>query len=332
MKKIFITLTLAMGIKLLMANPIIVPPVLTEVYLDGENIYLEVYFQDIYSQLFDIENMDNFQLISNSCTVGFQQGIEILFNQEMVLDNSDLDGVFTFDPLNDNIILSGDVMFDSYAYGNVPFAQVPSPEPGQSMALLGTYDPETGYYYGFEIGIQNTPTIGYDAWTVNTYGTLEGWIFDIDNEPMQGLQVMDIFTDESGYFVKEGLLCKIFNYISVKHNGNTLYIFSDTIFPDDTTTVEIHLDTTLTRLPKYFFTANSGFHFTTFQIDIPDQYNFSSGYLGIFDLQGRLISKEKVAVHHQEVRWNSEGVNPGIYIYSLVLDNRVFSGKKMIIQ
>ena len=332
MKKSILLLLIGMVAKISLSNPIIVPPVLTEVYLDGNEITIELYFQDFFWEMWDLSNLDEFELISNSSTVEFAEGIDIVFNQEMVLDNSDFVGTFTFDPNGDNIMLVGPMTYDNFTYGNQPFAEVVAPQPGQSIALLGFYDPESGYYYGAGIGIENIPTLGSNAWNVNSTGALEGWIYDINNQPIEGLQIWDVYSDETGHFLCNDLLCKIYHYISVRHNGNSLYTFQDTIYPDEISLINIYLDTTFVAIPEYFNYPNPTYGFTSFSVNIPPQQQFTAGYLSIYDMTGKQIDRIDINRRQQEITWNRTDAKPGIYIYNLVLDGKPYGSKKMIVQ
>jgi len=332
MKKSILLLLIGIIAKISLSNPIVVPPILTEIYLDGDNITIELYIQDFMWEWFGVYTLDDFVLTSNSSTVQFQDGINIIFNQEMVLDNSNLSGPFTFDPEGDIIGIEGSYVAEQFRFGNVNFASVVAPEPGQSLALDGYYDPESGYYYGWDIGIEETPTLGNNAFTVNTHGAMEGWIYDFNHDPIEGLKVLNHYTDENGYFYVGDLLCQIMNHLKIIHNQNVILNFQDTIYPNQTSQWTFYLDTVFTGIPEYYNHPNPIYGNTFFTINIPPQNQFASGYLAIYDMTGKQVDRIDIDRRQEEITWSSAGIDPGIYIYNLVLDGKKFGSRKMIVQ
>lgn len=336
MKKLLFTTAIFIVIKLSFSNPIPEPPVITEIYFEGNQIYIEVFFQDFYYEYFDITNFDNLRLVSNNGYMEFIEGIDIEYNEVMVLSNSVLLNPLIFDPAGDNIYMETDdgweLGWEHYRYGNEPYADVLAPQAGQSLAMQGEYDFYYNMFLSAGIGIEETPTLGTDVWVVNTRGSMEGWIYDINNNPIPGLQVYDVFTDEVGYFQKTNLLCNIQNYIYVRHNGNIIHIFSDTIYANQTSQHIIQLDTTLTSIPDYFNYPNPVLNLTYFSITIPDEIKFNEGYLGIYSISGKLVDRITLTNYETEISWNASSQKPGIYLYNIVLDQKFFHTKKMILQ
>lgn len=336
MKKLIFTIVIFALLKFSFSNPIPEPPVITEIYFEGNQIYVEVFFQDFYYGFFDITNFDNLRLVSNNGYVEFIEGIDIEYNEVMVLTNSDLLSPFIFDPAGDNIYIETDegyeLGWERYRYGNETYAEVLAPQSGQSMAMLGEYDIYYNMFLSAGIGIEEPHTMGSNEWNVNTRGSLEGWIYDINNNPIQGLQVFDVFTDEVGYFLKSNLLCNIKHYIRIKHNGNTLYTFSDTIYPNQISQQIIQLDTILTSAPEYCNFPNPVLNLTTFSIAIPEEISFKEGYLGIYSITGKLEDRIILTNQKTEISWSASNHKPGIYLYNIVLDKKSFHTKKMIIR
>lgn len=336
MKKLVFIIIVLLISNFSFSNPVPEPPVITEIYFENGQIYIEVYFHDYYYEYYELTNLDNLNLVSNNGYVEFVEGIDIEYNEVMVLSSSDLMDPFVFNPEGDNIYMATDdgweLGFDHFRYGNEPYSDVMAPQAGQSIAILGQYD----FYYNMYLyvgkGIEEPHTIGSNPWSVNTRGSIEGWIYDSNNDPIQGLQVFDVYTDESGYFLKSDLLCNIKNYIHVLHYGNYLYTFSDTIFPNQTSQQIIHLDTILTSIPEYYNFPNPIVNMTWFSIDIPTEISFDQAYLGIYSIAGRLVEKINLTNHVSEINWDATKLNSGVYLYNIVLDDKPFLTKKMIIQ
>ncbi len=303
------------------ANPVIEPPVISEIYFGSGTFQIELYFEEFYEGLF--YNLDELNLVSSSGSVEFNDGIGIDFEVVMVLDESDLKTSFNYNPLGDEIWIESDegwtVGGDTFIYGNYSYSSVLAPTQDQSIA-------------GYPLAIEEPSTIGSNPFSIVARGSLEGYVYDINNDPVPWLNVFNLATtNQSGYFHISELFCRIYS-IWIKHDSNHVYSFSDTIYPYETSYVEIHLDTLLVGLPEYYNHPNPFVGLTAFHIQIPDEINFNTAYLSIHDISGKLIEQKEITSNDYSVRWSSSGLEPGIYIYNIVVDNKTFASKKMIIR
>lgn len=341
-KTIFLFTTIFIGI-IGKSNPYIPPPIISEIYFSGSNIQIEFYFDG--SWWFD--SFDGLNLVSSTDTIEFIDGINIYPDEIIVLNQDDLAGSFQFNTAGDHIYVIDDdgfaVSYIEYSvlkFGNYPDANIPAPDENQSIAFQSFFDPWQSEYY-YNIGIEQPPTIGSDPFSISARGIIEGYIYDLDNNPVPDIFIYypyfdptinwDVRTDSTGYFSMPNLLCR--NYNSIQFSYNTYEdSFSATVYPYETTSVEIQLDTTFVSIPKYYNYPNPFTGLTSFNIKIPNNINYNSAFLAIYDLTGKHIDRIEILSGNSSVEWNGSNYDPGIYIYNLVLDNKQFATHKMIIR
>ncbi len=344
MKKSILLFIIAVIAKITFSNPIIDPPVISEIYFSGGTIQIEFYFQAYWWY----NNFDEFNLVSSSDTVEFNDGIDISFEEIMVLNENDLKTSFQINVDGDEIYIIDDLgyiitytEYSSLKFGNFPGALVPAPTENQSIAYAHIYTP-IGNYSGYFLGLEQPPTVGMNELSINAKGDIMGVIYDLNNNPIPDVEIRKPYvtypgnipfgiTNSDGLFHLSELICR--NYSSIKCTfGNCTEYFSATVLPNDTTWVEIQMDTLMVGLPEYSNYPNPILNFTNFSINIPDDLKYSSGYLNIYNVAGKRVDKIEITNRQQEISWNSRNVNPGIYIYNLVLDEKTFASKKMIVQ
>jgi len=314
------------------ANPILEPPIISEIYFGNESFQIELFFQEFYEGAFT--NLDNLNLACSGGIVEFNDGIVVVINEAIVLDESDFKSTFYFNPAGDMIWIEEDMGWmvggDSFVFGDYPYSVILAPNADQSLATQGYFDSQMGYMYIQDRAIEQPPTLGNNEFNINANGTLEGYVFDLNNNPIPWLNVYNATTDPSGYFQIPDMLCRVYANLWIKHDGNLIHFFSDTIYPYETSFVEIHLDTLLVGIPEYVNHPNPFTELTSFSIQIPDEMNFSKGLLKIFDVSGKIVGRIEIPDHTASLNWNSQDQHPGIYFYHIVLDNQTFATKKMI--
>jgi hypothetical protein len=250
----------------------------------------------------------------------------------MVLDQNDLKSIFDFNPEGDIISIIYDdfwtVADQEFRFGNIEYSKLVAPGPNQSIAVVG-YDYWGNIYSDWNV-IEQPPTIGSNPFAVYARGNLEGFIYDQDMNPIPGITILEEETNEDGYFFVSDLFCRIDNYIHIKHNDNIIYTFTDTIFPYDTAFVEIQLDTLFVSIPEYHNYPNPFSSSTSFKVQIPDNLNYNTAYVCIYNMSGRLVDRIEVPKGQSSVSWQNTENNPGIYLYKLVVDDTKYATQKMI--
>ncbi len=117
-----------------------------------------------------------------------------------------------------------------------------------------------------------------------------------------------------------------FNYFI----GNCTGSFYEMIYPNDTTFIEANIDTFLTITPEYYNYPNPFSTFTSFNVKIPEHIKYNQAFLTIWDIKGKQVDRIKIPKGYKSVDWNSSEIDPGIYFYTITIDNKSFSVKKLI--
>jgi hypothetical protein len=343
MKKIIFTVSIILIGLFGKSNPLPVPPVISEIYFNGNTIQIEFFFEGGWWY----DNFDDISIVSSTDTVEFINGINIYPNEIIVLDQNDLVGSFEVNPSGDHIYLIdeygypiSDIEHEYLKFGNFEGAYVPAPNENQSIAFHKVVEPFyfEVYYY---VGMEQPPTICSYPFNISTRGLLEGYIYDLNNSPVSDVVIIfpyydpisswyPSYSNQNGYFIMENLISAFYSLSFYKdfYDGT----FTATIFPGDTAFIEIHLDTILVGIPEYQNHPNPFIGLTSFKIQIPNEINFNTAFLAIYNLSGKLIDRIQIPSRNLSVKWNSSGYKPGIYFYNLILDNKSFAAKKMIIR
>ena len=334
MKKSALLIFLGIILKTSVSNPIVPPPIISEIYFNGYDIQIEIYVEDYL--WFDF---DDLYLLSSTDSVQFVPGIIVTPGEVLVLDQSDFVDDFNVNSEGDFIILKGD--FETYqfiSFGNYPGAQVPAPSSDQSIAFHRLFDP---YYmeYDYIMGIEQPPSIGLDPFIINATGQFNLKVVDLNNTPVDSASIdftyyphymYNWFTNSNGELLSPGLFCRKHNFTVYKDSYSTF--FQVMVYPFDTVEVLVQMDTVFVGVPEYSNFPNPIIDITSFSINIPEGLVFSNGFLNIYSLNGKQVDKIKITHRQQEITWSSRGIEPGIYIYNLVLDGKVFGSKKLVIQ
>ena len=339
MKKIvFIVIAILIGLGG-KSNPIPVPPIISEIYFSDDLIQIEFYIDNFWW----FNNFDELNLVSSSDTVEFIDGITFNINELFVLNSSHLQEPFNFNPDGDFI----DIIDDEYglsvgvgpiSFGNYPYAMVQAPSAIQSIAYDKYYDWQWGWY-DYALTIEQPHSIGSSAFTTVARGSLAGYVFDLNNNPVSGAAIYDVITNDSGYFIKSDLYCCIYWFLKI-HYGGIIYFYPEDfiIEPYDTNLRILQIDTLTSGLsapqqlhPDVTNHPNPFTEFTSFCIQVPAEINFNTAFLAIYDLTGKLIDRIEIPSGNFSIEWSGSGHEPGIYLYNIVLDNKSYSVKKMII-
>lgn len=319
----------------LKSNPIAEPTIITEFAFDAGTFKIELFFQDLFQGW--ITNLDELNLCCNAGSVQFNDGIQVVFNQPMVLDETDVLGILPLNPQEDLVWIEEDMGWviggDNIGWGDVSYYWPPivPPTPDQSIATLGFLDPNSGLIMQWTRALEEPSTFGYNAFNINARGSLEGYVFDLDNNPVQWATINNqVTTDETGYFKIPDTLCHIYECFTVRYNGLTVLEFCDTIHPNLTSYVEFHLPITMVGVPEYTNHPNPFGSFTKVMVTLPDGLDYSTGLLEIIDINGQRIHSAPFSGQSSVIPWNASGQPPGIYFYRILLDNQAYATKKMI--
>ncbi len=342
MKKIYTFLILTvMGLNL-SANPVAMPTVeISELYFDtalGWQIEL-VY---LYA---DQENMpiDSIFICSSS---GMSKIKNFTINGEsgfIVITKDSLENQIEINQTGDSLtVISYVNIFESESsqymliFGNYANSVISAPRNGQSIARLD-------YFYSKD----KTPTIGYENNYEGMLGTIKGFVYDKNSDPVSNEEFMiynnfPFTTSENGeysanvfskptsinniYYLKNGAFKK---YISIT---NLSYIME----PDSIININIYLIDSLNRIGSDV--KNEDFvKIYPNPVLLKDKINVnvdlpvitSNVTVELRDISGKLINKKSITQSEAGVDSPDKA---GIYIISVLLDNKIIVSKKIFVK
>jgi len=191
------------------------------------------------------------------------------------------------------------------------------------------------YYYYFD----NTPTFGFENDSIGAIGYLEGTVVDNNGQPVSGLEIIydyrekadtafyvSVISDSNGYFIIKDM-AKMIPLSVMDTTGNTRYLQSAQIYPNDTTTVKIIY--TITAIKENNIVKTAGFF--TLNANYPNPFNNSTTFkytlskreyieISIYDLRGRLVDQLFSGFKNKgkyNMTWRAKDIPSGIYIIQL---------------
>lgn len=349
MKKLM-TCLFIIFVSLLFANPL-EPVFISELYFEDGNWILEIY--DYYS-LSLFTNLDGCYLKSSTDSVYFNDGITWNENFVFVVDANDMQNSFTINPEGDEIIFAYEQenIYDQISFGE----NVNPPLAGQSLVRIHYYSDPPLYLEFFLLVKENQPSLGFDPFSVSSYGTFTGYVYDSLMNPVENVQLEgypplgygspEIVTDDNGYFNADlpGMnynfnvhllyLATIDTIVTIEPDTQNYYefVFENYVSSDDT---EISL------APSYFNLSNHPNPFnpsTEISFQLTTEIT-ESMEIQIFNSKGQkvkqLVSDQLLAGQHTVV-WNSDDdhgnpVTSGVYFYKLVSGDNELAANKMLL-
>jgi len=323
------------------ANPI-EPFVLSEIYFDDNGDWsIELYD---YLQL-GVNSLDFCTLMSQSDTAHFNTGISFTSNDTLVVTNADMQTDFFIDKDGDVLTIYGDIwggyMFNSVYWGNTPNSYVNAPYYGQSLCrvVIGDEDP---YFFLVKEG---QPSLGYNPFNVQTYGSLEGYVYDETGSPVQGTDVIcSCFfsliymtsTDWNGFFEINNMYAMNYD-LSTTLGGYTPYDTTVTIEPNEITFIIIQPNCAIEQIPIQHNISISN-HPNPFYDETSIQYSLpkhTTGTITIFNSKGQKIREIPVSPTENSVSWSGldekdRNVPSGVYFYNLESQDKTLASGKML--
>ncbi|HHE37516.1 MAG TPA: hypothetical protein ENL20_02960, partial [Candidatus Cloacimonetes bacterium] len=231
MKTILISLFFSILFSFLISNP--VPPVLfSEIYFEDDEWTLELY--DYYNYFVGM-TLDGCEISSSADTVQFNDGIYFNFEEVLLITSEDLQDPLAINKTGDFVKLTGIVFDDEIIFGEFPGSNVNSPFEGQSLARVSYGNMFAGEDY--YLAKENQPSLGSNPFSVNTRGVLSGYVYDINENPVNSARIeynpsdylFFLYTDDTGFYENTQMLGM--NY------SVTVYI-DDTEYGSENITVE----------------------------------------------------------------------------------------------
>ena len=228
-------------------------------------------------------------------------------------------------------------------YGN---EWISYPYDGQSICINPVYFDEWEDYNFFPVK-ENNPTIGYNPFSVNSYGTINGYVYDIYENPVNnailnylGVNQNLFQSDENGFFQRNNIHGR--NYLLKLLIDDTLFGEQFiTVEPDSTTTVNFYTtyipqaanENKLSTPNKILSNYPNPFNpFTTIKFNASNAHNAK---IEIFNSKGQKIETYNfngaLLQSENSFTWNATNQSSGTYFYRLEIDGKVIKNKKMLL-
>ena len=351
----------------LKANPIVEPPVLTEIYFGPGGWQIEMRFDEMYTGV--IDNLDDCRLKSLFGESTFSPGIIAIPGEEMVVTQDDMLYPLVIDQSGDEIWLE-ELFNDEWyrislfplRFGAQPvgFSMVTAPVGEESIAMCYFYLTDPQHSWNDYWTLKEKPnTIGYDPLTVTKRANFEGFVLDQYQEPLQNIQIRYgpgtylygtlpsipiLVTDLDGYFFTDSMFCRCYS-LEFTHDS---VVIADTglvcIEPDSANYHTFILDTLLSstnemkiiekaNLECYPNPTRGPIHFI---IKIPASQLHSSAKIRLFGITNRILDEIPVRLDEQKVTIQYDLGRIGdpagsLFLYTFEINDRtIASGKFML--
>ncbi len=339
MKKL-IFFVILISTSLLLANPII-PAVISEIFFEGDNWTLEIYD---YYQIFELYDLDDCCLTTSTDTAYFNLGITFNENGVFVVDEYDLQSSLVISSSGDTIILQYDEIFiyDEISFGNL----VNPPTAEQSLArIVLYYGPPIGGEF-FLLVKENQPTLGTDPFSVSSYGTFTGYVYDSLMNPVENVQLEyspglgyngpDITTDEAGHFnanlpgmnyefdIHLAALASLDTTITIEPDSVHYFEFvfeNYVVGVDDPEIVISSQNYHLSNHPNPFNPS------TTISFDLTAK----NAQVEIYNSKGQKVDKLSISNGQSSITWEADNFPSGVYLYKLVIGGKEMGSNKMLL-
>lgn len=350
MKKIIVLSLIMLAAKLINANPIILPGlVLSELKFNENNNWI------IELQYFDV----NEGMLIDSIWIKSDSGIAKLKHFQingvsgiLLVENDSLNSNLTINPANDNIQILYSIngnsthSFDALSYG-YENSMTKSPKINQSIAA-------TDIDYECSYSLDNSPTIGAYNDTIGMCGTIQGHIYDKNNQLITRSDVgfgyngiANVFTPNSdgsyaariysrNNHIKWLGYCKI--PLTGGFNSVPIQPLDISIVPDTVVDIDIYLTDSFfagldapnlseESLIRIFPNPVKELSFN-YEIEIP--VKSSNSYVVVTDIAGKTILKSDVTEYNGIINLPEQIAN-GNYVVSLYVNNKNYSNTKILI-
>jgi hypothetical protein len=325
----------------LSSNPLI-PYFISEIYFEEENWFIEL-SDELFFGL--ITNFDDCFLASQSDTVAFNNGIEFAILYALVVDQSFLQDSLFIDPAGDRIkFFDNEEFYDEVVFGNLPGSGVNAPQAGQSLArIVRYYDMSTEYF--LLLVKENSPSLGEFPYQVTTRGTISGYVYDINEDPVtgalikltQGAYQLEMNSNDNGYFFNDNLYGMNYQLelrvpptvteyldITIEPDSTSTFIFNTNYDPDGIATNEIvKINSYLTAIPNPFNPS------TLIEYNLAENINSNECAIEIYNVKGQKLTKIPLTSRSSSFIWQAENQPSGVYYISLNHKNKELAQTKV---
>lgn len=366
MKKILILFTLCFSIGFTNANPIPMPPVISEFYLINDSTwYLEIV---IPSMLYYNTNFDGMRIETSSGESFFKNGIALTLDSIIIITSDSMQSAVYVNRDGDfiRILSNGGGEMDCIYFGSNSWSQITAPSPGQSIV---NYQYEC-YSFSLELSTihylvkDNSPSIGYNPFLpTDALGTFCGHVYDSGLNPVNMINIgyhtcyfasqsiCDCYTgtahtDSTGFFSIQEYSRNHFVEIYFQPY-NVLGDSYINIEPDSMNYYDFILDTLLVGSNLNEFGQKTGLSCypnpsnceTTISFSLPQTRRNMSALIKIYKPDGEMVTILPVELcgnlYSYSVIWNGRYYDntpaQGIYFCKLEIDGQQIATSKLII-
>ena len=338
--KTFIITLFFLSFSMLVANPI-APVIISELYFEGSDWTIELF--DYYE--FGLTNLDGCYIMSSSDSAYFNNGICFEPGEIILVTEADLQSPLSINKEGDFIYIVG-VEFEDFAhFGNYQYSWVNPPYDNQSLARVVLSSRSYFRELSFIFVKENQPSLGSNPFSVNTYGTLNGYVYDINNNPVYNAEIhygpasdfSEFFSDENGYFENTQMYGMNYN-VTVKINS---VVYADTFLtvePDSTTFIDFHtnydplniddcqiqeVEYGLSNYPNPFNPS------TAISFSVTQTSSFVT--VEIYNSKGQKIDELSVPNGQSSITWEADKFSSGVYLYKLIVGGKEAVSNKMLL-
>ncbi len=358
MKKVLFVVLFVLSFGITNANPLPSPPIISEIYLDSANWFLELNFNS--NNTFG----DSIRIFSKTDTANLAInnwiGQVVILTQDSLLNTfqinriGDIIEIQMYSPPNTwyttDVVCWGNCTCNTYYKCNVN-----APLSGQSLVMQEIQ--YGGSPVDYWLVKDNSPSLGTNIYQATSRGTFCGYVNDHLGNPfsnimlkyynLAGQGIPPVFTNNSGYFNNDYIFARNYNITFWNYSSSNLLIdttISITIEPDSINYYEFILDTLLTGIEvtackkEFSLSAfpNPTTGETTISFEIPTGVHYSKALLKMYNSNGEIISIIPVSTSSKKekysVNWNMDTEIPsGMYLYKLELDGIKVASSKIIL-
>jgi hypothetical protein len=361
MKKYLTLLVFSLVFKAILGNPIMVFfPVIynSELYFDDSGQWQLELSVAIPDGLDYATAVDSLFLETNTGIVKVKPFIFPSSHFYIILTQDSLIAPLEINPVQDHIILHYYAQgIDEYGYlgyyehlldflnFGFPGNNVLIIYPGQSIC----YNQNKGFYYK-----DNSPTLGYQNNASDASGFVKGYLYDINQNLVTSgaFRMIDdlgnfVFDETTNMFtVKVYAKNYFYNYIwqMIYSGGHRLDIdpVQINVEVDSTVIQDLFLEDAILRILENLKederisvmpSPNPCKEETSFLINIPLDINYHKGFVTVYNTAGEVVRSLPFSGRRSfALKWSTNGLSGGSYVYSLTLDDQpVKSGHLLIV-
>ena len=337
MKKIFIFIIL-ISAGLLLANPIVEGPYITEIFFDETGWSIELF------NMMTEDNLDNCKLSSNAGEAYFLTGILFPWGTYLVVTQDDLQTPLVISEQGDHVTSYYYEYEISWCTFGTLQTMVLAPTDGQSLVPV-SFSSNGAMTTDISFCKDNTPTLGGINNNGGIHGIFCGYVYDSLMNPVPNVQIEhfpynsnspDVVTNENGYFEKEmyamnfycdihlAALASMDSTVSIEPDSVNYYefVFENYVVGIDEPEIIIpSQDYHLSNHPNPFNPS------TTISFD----FTAENAKIKIFNSKGQKIDELSISNGQSSIAWEANNFPSGVYLYKLVIDGKEVATNKMLL-